>query len=81
MSKSWRNLLPTMARQTVIKAALEKRGALIEVRDLDEACAIANRIAPEHLELSVASPDELLPKIRNAGAIFLYEANRQRGKM
>jgi histidinol dehydrogenase len=63
--------LPAMPRQAVIKAALEKRGALIEVRDLDEACAIANRIAPEHLELSVANPDALLPKIRNAGAIFL----------
>ena len=60
-----------MPRRDVIKAALGKRGALIEVRDLDEACEIANRIAPEHLELAVANPDELLPKIRNAGAIFL----------
>ncbi len=60
-----------MPRQAVIKAALEKRGALIEVRDIDEACALVNRIAPEHLELSVANPDALLPKIRNAGAIFL----------
>ncbi len=71
VAASIERLLPTMARQTVIKAALEKRGALIEVRDLDEACAIANQIAPEHLELSVANPDELLPKIRNAGAIFM----------
>jgi histidinol dehydrogenase len=63
--------LPAMPRQAVIKAALEKRGALIEVRDLDEACALVNQIAPEHLELSVANPDALLPKIRNAGAIFL----------
>ena len=60
-----------MPRQAVIRAALEKRGALIEVRDLDEACAIANRIAPEHLELAVADADALLPKIRNAGAVFL----------
>ncbi len=60
-----------MPRQAVIKAALENRGALIEVRDIDEACAIVNQIAPEHLELSVANPDALLPKIRNAGAIFL----------
>jgi histidinol dehydrogenase len=63
--------LPGMSRQAVIKVALEKRGALIEVRDMDEACALVNRIAPEHLELSVANPDALLPKIRNAGAIFL----------
>jgi histidinol dehydrogenase len=63
--------LAGMPRQAVIKAALEKRGALIEVRDIEEACAIVNQIAPEHLELSVANPDALLPKIRNAGAIFL----------
>ena len=44
---------------------------LIEVRDLDEACAIVNRIAPEHLELAVDDPDALLPHIRHAGAIFL----------
>ena len=60
-----------MPRREVIKAALEKRGALIEVHDLDEACDLVNRIAPEHLELAVANADELLPKIRNAGAIFL----------
>jgi histidinol dehydrogenase len=47
------------------------RGALIEVKTLDEACRIANRIAPEHLELSVANPRRWLPKIRHAGAIFL----------
>ena len=63
--------LAAMPRHAVIKAALESRGALIEVRDVDEACAIVNRIAPEHLELSVANPEALLPKIRNAGAIFL----------
>jgi histidinol dehydrogenase len=63
--------LAQMPRQAVIRAALENRAALILVRDLDEACAIANRIAPEHLELSVAEPDQLLPKIRNAGAVFL----------
>jgi histidinol dehydrogenase len=63
--------LTGMPRHAVIKAALEKRGALIEVRDLEEACAIVNEIAPEHLELSVANPDALLRKIRNAGAIFL----------
>ena len=63
--------LAAMPRRDVIKAALEKRGALIEVRDVEEACAIVNQIAPEHLELSVANPEALLPKIRNAGAIFL----------
>jgi histidinol dehydrogenase len=60
-----------MPRRDVIKAALEKRGALIEVRDLEEACALVNRIAPEHLELAVADPEALLGKIRHAGAIFL----------
>ena len=50
-------LLPTMPRREIIRAALENRGALIQVNDLDEACAIANRIAPEHLELSVADAD------------------------
>nr|BAL56671.1 histidinol dehydrogenase [uncultured Gammaproteobacteria bacterium] len=64
-------LLPEMPRQAVIRAALEKRGALIQVRDLEEACALANRIAPEHLELAVADPEALLPKLRHAGAIFL----------
>ena len=63
--------LADMPRQAVIRASLENRGAMILVRDLDEACAIANRIAPEHLELSVADAESWLPKIRNAGAIFL----------
>ena len=60
-----------MPRRAIIEASFAKRGALIKVRDLDQACAIANRVAPEHLELSVADPDSLLPKIRHAGAIFL----------
>jgi len=64
-------LLPTMPRQQVIRAALENRGALIEVRDLDEACHIANRIAPEHLELSLDDPEPWVDKIRHAGAIFI----------
>jgi histidinol dehydrogenase len=63
--------LPAMARKAVIRTSLESRGALIRVRDLDEACAIANRIAPEHLELSVAQPEQWAKKIRHAGAIFL----------
>jgi len=63
--------LPGMPRRDVIAASLERRGALIHVRDLDEACEIVNRIAPEHLELAVEDPEALLPKIRHAGAIFL----------
>ncbi|MCX7893745.1 MAG: histidinol dehydrogenase [Burkholderiales bacterium] len=64
-------LLPEMPRSEVIRASLTSRGALIRVRDLDEAAAIANRIAPEHLELSVRDPEPLLAKIRHAGAIFV----------
>jgi histidinol dehydrogenase len=64
-------LLPTMPRKEVIAASLAGRGALILVSDLDEACVVANRIAPEHLELAVENPRALLPKIRHAGAIFM----------
>lgn len=64
-------LLPTMPRREVIRAALENRGALILVRDLEEACEIANRVAPEHLELSLADADEWVGRIRHAGAIFI----------
>ena len=64
-------LLPTMSRQSVIRASLENRGALIKVRDLEEACAIANRIAPEHLELSLADAESWVEKIHHAGAIFI----------
>ncbi len=64
-------LLPQMPRREVIAASLARRGALIRTRDLEEACTIANRIAPEHLELSVAEPERLLPLIRHAGAIFM----------
>ncbi len=64
-------LLPLQPRKAVISASIYGRGALIHVSDLDEACVVANRIAPEHLELSVANPRALLPKIRHAGAIFV----------
>jgi histidinol dehydrogenase len=60
-----------MPRAGVITAALEGRGALIETRDLNEACEIANRIAPEHLELSVDEPQRWVEKIRHAGAVFM----------
>lgn len=63
--------LADMPRRDVIRASLAGRGALIKTRDLDEACLLVNRIAPEHLELSVAEPERLLPRIRHAGAIFL----------
>ena len=71
VAASMEKLLSTMPRADIIRASLANRGALIKVRDLDEACEISNRIAPEHLELSVANPQALLPKIRHAGAIFL----------
>jgi histidinol dehydrogenase len=71
VAASIERLLPTMPRKDVIRASLENRGALILVRDLDEACAIANRIAPEHLELSLDDADVWVEKIQNAGAIFI----------
>jgi histidinol dehydrogenase len=64
-------LLGEMPRRTVIEASLKSRGALILTRDLDEACAVANRIAPEHLELVVEDPEAWLPKLTRAGAVFL----------
>ena len=64
-------LLTQMPRKSVIKKSLEDRGAMILVKDLSEACEIANRIAPEHLELSVQEPGLLLDQIENAGAIFI----------
>ena len=68
---SFKALLPTLERSSIIKASIEDRGALIHVTDMQEAIDIANRIAPEHLELSVADPEAMLPKIRHAGAIFM----------
>ncbi len=64
-------LLGGMPRRAVIRASLARRGALIHTRSLDDACRIANRIAPEHIELAVAKPRALAPKIRHAGAVFL----------
>jgi len=64
-------LLPTMEREPIIATALKERGALILARDQDDAIAIANQIAPEHLELSVAEPEDMAAKIRHAGAIFM----------
>jgi histidinol dehydrogenase len=64
-------LLPTMPRADIIRASLGNRGALILVADLDQACAIANDIAPEHLEISTEQPESWAKKIRHAGAIFM----------
>ena len=64
-------LLPTMERADIIRASLEARGALIQVADMAQAIIVANRIAPEHLELSVENPEQYLPLIRHAGAIFM----------
>lgn len=71
VAASIEKLLPAMPRRAVIEASLKGRGALIQVSGLDEACTIANRIAPEHLELAVAEPHPLVEKIRHAGAIFI----------
>ena len=64
-------LLPTLARSAIVRASLDGRGAMILTRDLAEAVELSNAIAPEHLELSVAEPGEILPQVRNAGAIFV----------
>ena len=64
-------LIGEMPRKKVIAASLKNRGALILTRDLDEACAVANRIAPEHLELAVQDPEKYSQKLRNVGAIFM----------
>ena len=64
-------LLPTMPRAEIIAKSLNGRGALILTRDMEEACAISNRIAPEHLEVSSHEPHRWEPLLRHAGAIFL----------
>jgi histidinol dehydrogenase len=64
-------LLPSMPRAEIIKASLRGQGALIRVRDMDEAIEVANQVAPEHLELSVEDPLPLAARIRHAGAIFM----------
>ena len=69
--QSMTNLLPTMEREAIITQSLANRGVLIQVTDAEEAVVVANRIAPEHLELSVEDPQTWLPKIRHAGAIFM----------
>ncbi|OZY86321.1 histidinol dehydrogenase [Cellvibrio mixtus] len=71
VEESIRRLLPSLARESIASVSLKNRGALIKVADMEQAIVVSNRIAPEHLELSVADPEALLPKVRHAGAIFM----------
>lgn len=71
VEESIRKLLPTMERKEIIEVSLRTRAALILVEDMQQALEISNRIAPEHLELSVEDPEVLLPLVRHAGAIFM----------
>ena len=71
VEESMQRLLPTLEREDIARTSLRERGALIHVADMAQAIEVANRIAPEHLELSVENPEELLPHIRHAGAIFM----------
>ena len=71
VEQSIEKLLPTLERKDIVAASLKGRAAFIKVDDLEQAVAVCNRIAPEHLELSVEDPQSLLPKIKHAGAIFM----------
>jgi histidinol dehydrogenase len=80
VAASARRQIGALPRCAIIAASFANRGALIRVRDLDEAAKISNRVAPEHLELAVADPAALLPKIRHAGAIFMgHQASESLG--
>src|SRR6056300_1307288 len=69
--KSMEKLIDTMPRKKIIQTSLENRGLFIEVNNLNEAAEVSNFISPEHLELSVGDPDDLIQKIKHAGAIFM----------
>jgi histidinol dehydrogenase len=71
VQRSVEKLLPTLERKSIVEASFSSRAAFIKVSDLDQAAEVCNRIAPEHLELSVEDPEALLPKIKHAGAIFM----------
>ena len=71
VQREMQRLLPTLPRADIIARSLADRGALIHTRSMEEACAIANRIAPEHLEVSSRDPQRWEPLLRHAGAIFL----------
>jgi histidinol dehydrogenase len=77
VAASANRLIVGMPRRAIIAASFARRGAFIAVRNLQDACELANRIAPEHLELAVALPDALLPRIRHAGAIFVGHASSE----
>ena len=70
VDEAMQRLLPSMQRQDTIAASLAGRGALITTQDMDEAISLANRVAPEHLELHVADPGQYVERIQHAGAIF-----------
>ncbi|UIP86719.1 histidinol dehydrogenase [Pseudomonas phenolilytica] len=71
VAESIARLLPTLERADIARTSIESRGALIQVADMAQAIEVANRIAPEHLELSVENPEQYLEQIRHAGAIFM----------
>ena len=71
VEQSIERLLPTLEREAIARTSLQGRGALIQVADMAQAIEVANRIAPEHLELSVENPEQYLAQIRHAGAIFM----------
>lgn len=71
VQNSIEKLLPTMERKDIIKASLDSRAAMILVKDADDALDVVNYIAPEHLELSVDEPQEMVKKVKHAGAIFM----------
>lgn len=71
VAESIARLLPTLERADIARTSIEGRGALIQVADMAQAIEVANRIAPEHLELSVENPEQYLEQIRHAGAIFM----------
>ncbi|MCW3149842.1 histidinol dehydrogenase [Stutzerimonas stutzeri] len=71
VAESIARLLPTLERAEIARTSIQGRGALIQVADMQQAIEVANRVAPEHLELSVENPEQYLPQIRHAGAIFM----------
>lgn len=71
VEQAMKALLPSMPRAAIIAKSLNGRGAFIQTRDMQEACALSNRIAPEHLEISSRDPQQWEPQLRHAGAIFL----------
>lgn len=71
VEESISKLLPSMDREEIIRTSLKNRGALIITKDISEAIQISNSIAPEHLELSVENPEDIVDEIKHAGAIFM----------